>query len=153
MQMSSKQFYPFIGFSVRLNTKTKFTAHNCILIHGYAGNADLNLILVARVTNGCIFQMIDSLMQSMRVHLTLPNSNMYTRCNCDLQFVLFFFPTANSSLSIRFLSSAILILPFSRVITKISSCWVNTTSRGRGGGWGGNQTARYFFWFYFGSIF
>ena len=34
-----------------------------------------------------------------------------------------------------------------RVVTKISSCRVNTTSRR------GNQTARDFFWFYFSSIF
>ena len=33
-----------------------------------------------------------------------------------------------------------------RVVPKISSCWVNTTSSR-------NQTARDFFWFYFGSIF
>ena len=34
-----------------------------------------------------------------------------------------------------------------RVVTKISSCRVNTKSRR------GNQTARDFFWFYFSSIF
>ena len=34
-----------------------------------------------------------------------------------------------------------------RVVTKISSCRVNTISRR------GNQTARDFFWFYFSSIF
>ena len=34
-----------------------------------------------------------------------------------------------------------------RVVTKISSCRVNTTSRR------GNQTASDFFWFYFSSIF
>ena len=60
----------------------------------------------------------------------------------------FFGLSFRNCISCHILTSDDLLCSYSRVVTKISSCWVNTTSR-----LARNQTARDSFWFYFSSIF
>ena len=65
--MSSKQFYPFKDFQsdqIQRSSRKIFTAH-------YAcRNAALNLTPVTGTTNGFIFQIINSLIESCGVRLT-----------------------------------------------------------------------------------
>ena len=65
--MSSKQFYPFKDVQsdqIQGGYRKKFTAY-------YARrNANLKLTLVATMTNGFLFKIIDSLMVSIEVRLT-----------------------------------------------------------------------------------
>ena len=61
VKMSSKQFYPFKDFQsdqIQRSSSKILTAHNA------CRNANLNLTLVTGRTNGFIFQLISSLIQS-----------------------------------------------------------------------------------------
>ena len=65
--MSSKIFNPFKDFQsdqIQRSSRKIFTAHDA------CRNADLNLTLVAGTTNGFIFQIINSLLESQGVRLT-----------------------------------------------------------------------------------
>ena len=65
--MSSKKFNPFKDFQsdqIQRSSRKIFTAHDA------CRNADLNLTLVAGTTNGFIFQIINSLLESQGVRLT-----------------------------------------------------------------------------------
>ena len=72
MQMSSKNFNSFNDFQsdqIQTSSRKLFTAH-------YAcSNSDLNLTLVTGTTNGFIFQIINSLIESWGVRLTCFDCN------------------------------------------------------------------------------
>ena len=80
MQMSSKKLNPFKDFQsdqIQRSSRKIFTAH-------YAcRNAALNLTPVTGTTNGFIFQIINSLIESWGVRLT------WFDCNGSLERVLF----------------------------------------------------------------
>ena len=79
--MSWEQFYLFKDFQfeqIQISYHKKSTAH-CV-----CRNADLNLILVATQTYGLIFffQIINSLMESIRARLTWLDCNTQLCINC-----------------------------------------------------------------------
>ena len=87
--MSSKKINPFKDFQtdqIQRSSCKIFTAH-------YAcRNAALNLTPVTGTTNGFIFQIINSLIESWGVRLTWFDCNIhYKNCSCSAQsFVNFF---------------------------------------------------------------
>ena len=72
--MSSKNFNSFKDFQsdqIQTNSRKLFTAH-------YAcSNSDLSLTPVTGTTNGFIFQIINSLIESWGVHLTCFDCNLF----------------------------------------------------------------------------
>ena len=61
--MSSKQFYPFKDFQ---SDQIQRSSHKIFTTQQGYRNADLNLKLVTGTTNGFIFQIIKSLIESLR---------------------------------------------------------------------------------------
>ena len=78
-QMSSKNFNSFKDFQsdqIQTSSRKLFTAH-------YAcSNSDLNLTLVTGTTNGFIFQIINSLIESWGVRLTCFDCNQSIKFQC-----------------------------------------------------------------------
>ena len=72
--MSSKQFYPFKDFQ---SDQIQKSSRKIFTVHYACGNADLNLTQVTETTNGFIFQIINSLIESWGVGLTCFDCNKF----------------------------------------------------------------------------